>query len=106
MPPSKSNREVDSLDELLKKGRGQGGPAAEALRKAARKLREAGDLLGAAGLFEQASEKAEAGPIEPRVHATLELELGAVYEQDLGLLDQAMDRYQRAFKLDPDNAQA
>ncbi|HUS66922.1 MAG TPA: hypothetical protein VMZ28_20430, partial [Kofleriaceae bacterium] len=63
-------------------------------------------MLGAAQLLEEATEKAEAGPSDPRTQAQLELELGAIYENDLGRLDQAMDRYQRAFKLDPDNAQA
>jgi tetratricopeptide (TPR) repeat protein len=99
MGPTKS-QEPAQLDELIKKGRGAGGPAAEALRKAAHVLRERGDPLGAVELYMQASERAAQGPTEPKLHSQVELELGQVYENDLGRLDQAMERYQRAFKLD------
>jgi tetratricopeptide (TPR) repeat protein len=97
---------TDSLEDLLKKGDGNGGPAADALRKAARIYLEKGDPLTAADVLTQACAKAEAGPIEPKLHAQIELELGEVAERELGRLDMAMDRYQRAFKLDPDNLKA
>ncbi|HZS37808.1 MAG TPA: tetratricopeptide repeat protein [Polyangia bacterium] len=103
MPPTTTPREPDGsagIEELLKKGRGQGGPAADALRKAARLTRERGDALQALELYLQASERAAAGPTEPKLASAIELELGALYEVDLGRLDRAMERYQRAFKLD------
>lgn len=76
------------------------------LRKAARASRERGDALSAIALYEEACAKAEAGPCEPRLHAQLELELGALFEEDLGRLDQAIDRYQRATRLNPDDTAA
>jgi len=96
-----------AIDELLKKAQAsRGGPAADAYRKAAQLTRERGDLLGAAELYERAVAAAEEGPAEPRLRATVELELGALYETDLGRIDKAMESYQRAFKIDPDNAHA
>src|SRR5262249_31046031 len=100
-PPQAAN-----IDELLKKGRGQGGPAAEALRKAGRLTRERGDAPGALDLYLQASERAQSGPTEPKLASAIELELGALYEVDFGRLDKAMERYQRAFKLDRSSTQA
>src|ERR1700744_1096532 len=98
---------ANPIDELLKKAsKARGGPAAEALRKAAVLTRERGDLWAAAELYERAIAEAEAGPAEPRLRAGIELELGALYENELGRIDQAMTHYQRAFKIDPDNAQA
>ncbi|HEX4460338.1 MAG TPA: hypothetical protein VIA18_20310, partial [Polyangia bacterium] len=98
---------ANPIDELLKKAtKARGGPAAEALRKAALLTRERGDLWAAAELYERAAAEAEAGPAEPRLRASIDLELGALYENELGRIDQAMERYQRAFKLDPDNAHA
>jgi tetratricopeptide (TPR) repeat protein len=76
------------------------------LRKAAQLVRADGELLGAVELYEQAVEKAEAGPCDAKLHAEIELGLGQLCEQDLGRLDLAVAAYQRAFKLDPDNPQA
>src|SRR5437762_4247455 len=96
-----------AIEELLKKAQSQrGGPAAEALRKAAQLTRERGDLLGAVELYERALAAAEEGPAEPRLRATVHLELGALYETDLGRIDQAMASFERAFKIDPDNVHA
>ena len=96
-----------AIEELLKKAQAsRGGPAADAYRKAAQLTRERGDLLGAVDLYERAIDEAEAGPAEPRLRAAIDLELGALYEGDLGRIDRAMASYQRAFKLDPDNAHA
>src|SRR3954471_1693152 len=96
-----------AIDELLKKAQAsRGGPAAEAYRKAAQLTRERGDLLGAVEIYERAVAAGDDGPAEPRLRASIELELGAVYETDLGRIDKAMESYQRAFKVDPDNAHA
>ena len=96
-----------AIDELLKKAQAaRGGPAAEAYRKAAQLTRERGDLLGAVELYERAIAEAESGPAEPRLRAAIDLELGALYEGDLGRIDRAMASYERAFKIDPDNAHA
>src|ERR1700761_5002605 len=98
---------ANSIDELLKKAsKSRGGPAAEALRKAAQLQRAAGELWAAAELYERAAKEAETGPAEPRLRAAIDLELGALYENELGRIDQAMARYQHAYKIDPDNAQA
>jgi tetratricopeptide (TPR) repeat protein len=91
------------LEDLLKKGQSEGGPAAEALRKAAQIYLEKEDPLTAADLLAQASAKT---PIDPRLRAQIELELGEVAEAKLGRLDMAMERFQSAFKLDPDNLRA
>ena len=96
-----------AIDELLKKAQAsRGGPAADAYRKAAQLVRERGDLLGAVDLYERAVAEADKGPAEPRLRATIDLELGALYETDLGRIDRAMASYERAFKIDPDNAHA
>lgn len=96
-----------AIEELLKKAQAsRGGPAAEAYRKAAELTRERGDLVGAVELYERAVAEAERGPAEPRLRATIDLELGALYERDFGRIDKAMASYERAFKIDPDNAQA
>ena len=96
-----------AIEELLKKAEAsRGGPAAEALRRAAQLTRERGDLLAAVELYERAVAEATQGPAEPRLRATIDLELGALYEAELGRIDQAMVSYQRAFKIDPDNAHA
>jgi tetratricopeptide (TPR) repeat protein len=96
-----------AIEELLKKAQAQrGGPAAEALRKAAQLTREQGDLLGAVALYERAIAEAEHGPAEPRLRATIYLELGSLYETELGRIDQAMASYEKAFKVDPDNVHA
>jgi tetratricopeptide (TPR) repeat protein len=94
------------VEELLSKGAGTGGPAADALRRAAGLTLKNGELLEAIALYEQAAEKADAGPCEPHLQAEIELELGAVYEKELGRLDRAVSAYQKAFKLDPDNPAA
>jgi tetratricopeptide (TPR) repeat protein len=78
----------------------------EELRDQGAKAWKSGDLLGAVELYEQAAEKAETGPAEARFHAQLHLELGKLYEQELGRLDRAVSSYQKAFKLDPDNPEA
>ena len=96
-----------AIEELLKKAQAsRGGPAADAYRKAAQLTRERGDFLGAVELYERAVAEADKGPAEPRLRATIELELGALYEDELGRIDQAMASYERAFKVDPDNAHA
>ncbi|MCU1280279.1 MAG: Tetratricopeptide 2 repeat protein, partial [bacterium] len=96
-----------AIEELLKKAQSaRGGPAAEALRKAAQLTRDRGDLLGAVELYERAAGEAAHGPAEPRLRATIDLELGGLYETELGRIDQAMASYERAFKIDPDNAYA
>ncbi len=96
-----------AIDELLKKAQAaRGGPAADAYRKAAQLTRERGDLLGAVELYERAAAEAESGPAEPRLRAAIDLELGALYEGDLGRIDRAMASYERAFKVDPDNVHA
>ena len=96
-----------AIEELLKKAQAsRGGPAADAYRKAAQLVRERGDLLGAVELYERAIAAAEEGPAEPRLRATIDLELGALYETELGRIDKAMASYERAFKVDPDNAHA
>ncbi|MGZ3429339.1 MAG: hypothetical protein ACXVCV_21960, partial [Polyangia bacterium] len=96
-----------AIEELLKKAQSaRGGPAAEALRKAAQITRQGGDLLGAVELYERAVAVAAAGPAEPRLRASIDLELGSLYETELGRIDQAMASYERAFKIDPDNAHA
>jgi tetratricopeptide (TPR) repeat protein len=113
-PPPKDNRERDERErerdpvaDLLKKAsQARGGPAAEALRKAAQLTRERGDLAAAIDLYERAAQTAENGPAEPRLRAAIDLELGGLYEAELGRIDQAMSRYERAFKVDPNNAQA
>jgi golgin subfamily B member 1 len=97
----------DTLDDLLKKAESaRGGPAAEAYRKAAELVRASGKLYDAIDLYERAVTAAEAGPAEPRLRATIDLELGALYENELGRIDAAMAAYERAFKADPDNAHA
>ncbi|MCU1278289.1 MAG: hypothetical protein JWM53_1835, partial [bacterium] len=96
-----------AIEELLKKAQSaRGGPAAEALRKAAQLTRERGDLLGAVALYERAVAVADEGPAEARLRATIDLELGSLYETELGRIDQAMASYELAFKVDPDNAHA
>jgi tetratricopeptide (TPR) repeat protein len=105
MPP-KTESKSDALADLLEKGRGAGGPAAEALRKAARLERERGDVLAAVALLRDAAEKCEIGPADPKLHATIELELGTLYEVELGRIDQAIAHYQQANKLNPDDQKA
>ncbi|HXU71921.1 MAG TPA: tetratricopeptide repeat protein, partial [Polyangia bacterium] len=96
-----------AIDELLKKAQAsRGGPAADAYRKAAQLTRERGDLLGAVELYERAADEAEKGPAEARLRAAIDLELGALFEGDLGRIDRAMASYERAYKTDPDNALA
>jgi tetratricopeptide (TPR) repeat protein len=84
------------------------GVAAESLAEAARRRAAEGDALGAIELYEQASARAadRQEKIAPRAAAAIELALGALYERELGRLDRAIERYERAFKLDPDNLEA
>jgi tetratricopeptide (TPR) repeat protein len=107
LPAQREAMAVQAIEELLKKAdKARGGPAAEALRKAAQLTRDAGDVLGAVDIYQRAQAMAEKGPAEPRLRATIDLELGALFETALGRIDRAMDAYARAFKADPDNAAA
>jgi tetratricopeptide (TPR) repeat protein len=99
--------QAQAIEDLLKKAdRARGGPAAEALRKAAQLRRDGGDVLGAVELYERAAAQAAEGPAEPRLRAAIDLEMGALFETELGRIDRAMETYARAFKTDPDNVAA
>jgi len=89
-----------------KTGGAQPRSEVEQLKQKGAAALKSGDLLGGIALYEQAAEKAEAGPCEARLHAELHIELGRAYEQELGRLDRAVASYQKAFKLDSDNPAA
>ena len=64
-----------------------------------------GDLLAAAAILEAACEKAGEAPSDPKRASRLELALGRTYLAD-GRVDLAVERFQRAYKLDPDHVEA
>src|SRR4051812_15560049 len=100
MAPTHSTRSTGSedkrapIDSLLKKAaESTGAESAEALREAARLVRGQAAPLRAARLYERAIAQLSDG--DRRLAAQIELQLGALYEQDLGLYDQAMRAYER-----------
>src|SRR6185369_2980994 len=95
-----------SVDELVAQAKAaRGGQAAELYAQAA-ELTRGEDDMRAAELYEQAIERANEGPAEPRAVAKLEIALGELYQYELGRIDRAMAHYQQAYKLDPDDPMA
>ena len=105
-PADEARARIDAL--LSNAARATGSDAAQLYRQAAREVLKQAAPLRAARLYELAAQQvAEAANVARdqrarRLAAELELELGLLYEKELGLWDQAMRAYERAFKRDPD----
>src|SRR5207245_3298064 len=79
---------------------------AESLRSAAARARERGEAAESLRLYLEAAQRAEGAPTSARVKSSIDVELGELYERDLGRLDLAVERYERAYKENPDDARA
>jgi tetratricopeptide (TPR) repeat protein len=78
----------------------------ETLRSAAARARERGQAAESLRLYLQAAQRAEGTPTAARVKSSIDVELGELYERELGRLDLAVERYERAYKANPDDARA
>ena len=94
-----------AIEELLKKAQAsRGGPAAEAYRKAAQLTRERGDLLGAVELYERADRRGRSGPGRAAAARDDRSRARRALRERARAHRPAMASYERAFKIDPDNA--
>lgn len=94
-------------DELVQRASGQRGvQAADLLQQAATLYRQKGDIVSAVHALERGLAEIEEqieSPPAARLGATLEFDLGALCEEELGRVEEALLHYQRAFKLRPDS---
>lgn len=94
-------------DELVRRASSQRGvPAADLLQQAATAYRRRGDIVSAVHALERGLAEIEEqieSPPAARLGATIEFELGALCEEELGRVEEALLHYQRAFKLRPDS---
>jgi tetratricopeptide (TPR) repeat protein len=79
---------------------------AESLRTAAAHAREQGQAAESLRLYLEAAQRAEGAPTAKKVKSRIDVELGDLYERDLGRLDLAVEHYERAYKENPDDARA
>lgn len=94
-------------DELVQRASGlRGVQASDLLQQAATLYRKKGDIVSAVHALERGLAEIEEqieSPPAARLGATMEFELGALCEEELGRVEEALLHYQRAFKLRPDS---
>ncbi len=97
----------DPLAALLNKAaQTKGGPALEALERAAELLASRGEAEQAIWRLEEAVRRKDEGPVDPRMLARLMISLALLHEEHLGRLDRAVELLEQAHKLDPDQPRA
>ncbi|MEO6954763.1 MAG: hypothetical protein ABI321_23385, partial [Polyangia bacterium] len=95
------------MAELLAKAAlGRGGPAIEALERAAEALSARGEHEQALFRLEEALRRASNETVEPRVVARIAVTAALAHESTLGRLERAVELLERAQQLDPDQPRA